>query len=73
MNERYNIHIKETVDPSWAAWFDGLSITTLPDNGSILSGSIIDQAALHGVLNKIRDLGLTLLAVYRVEEGDGDG
>jgi hypothetical protein len=73
MNEQYNIHIKETVDPSWSEWFDGLSITTLPNNESVLSGSIIDQAALHGVLNKIRDLGLTLLAVYRVEESDRTG
>lgn len=73
MNERYNIHIKETVDPSWAAWFDDLSITTLPNQESVLSGSIIDQAALHGVLNKIRDLGLTLLAVYRVEKSDRTG
>lgn len=70
MNEHYNIHIQETLDPSWSEWFDGLSITTLPNHESVLSGSIIDQAALHGLLNKIRDLGLTLLAVYRVEDGD---
>lgn len=73
MNEQYKIHIQEKVDPSWSEWFDGLSITTLPNNESVLSGSIIDQAALHGLLNKIRDLGLTLLAVYRVEDGDSNG
>ena len=73
MNEQYKIHIQETLDPSWSEWFDGLSITTLPNHESVLSGSIIDQAALHSVLNKIRDLGLTLLAVYRVEGSDGNG
>lgn len=68
MNERYTIHLKEKVDASWSAWFDGLSITPLPNDETLLSGSIIDQAALHGLLNKVRDLGLTLLAVYRVDD-----
>ncbi len=68
MNEHYEIHIKEKLDSSWSPWFDGLSITTLPNHESVLSGLITDQAALHGLLNKIRDLGLTLLAVYRVED-----
>lgn len=73
MNERYAIHIKEKVDASWSDWFDGLSITALPDDESLISGSIIDQAALHGLLNKVRDLGLTLLAVYRVDDSNAAG
>lgn len=50
----------------WAAWFDGLTVTLLPDGTTRLSGTVIDQAALHGALGKVRDLGLTLIAVQRV-------
>jgi len=73
MNERYEIRIKEKLDPSRSEWFDGLTITTLPSDESLLSGSIIDQAALHGLLNKVRDLGLTLIAVTRVANDQTKG
>jgi hypothetical protein len=59
----YRIRVASTLDESWSAWFDGLAITTLDNGDTLLSGSVRDQSALHGLLNKIRDLGLTLLCV----------
>jgi hypothetical protein len=59
----YQIRISGWLDPSWADWFDGLIIRHTEDGMTILIGPLPDQAALHGVLNKIRDLGLTLLTV----------
>lgn len=56
------------LDDRWSAWFDGLSITRLETGESILAGQLTDQAALHGVLTKVRDLGLALVAV-RCEVG----
>jgi hypothetical protein len=63
----YRITIKGHLDSEWSDWFDGLTIT-LADNGeTILTGPIVDQTALHGVLIKIRDLGLPLLSLNRTE------
>lgn len=59
---RYEIRLRGRLDPRWAAWFDGLTLTT-PDGTTVLSGPVTDQAALHGLLQKIRDLGLPLLSV----------
>lgn len=59
----YHIKIKGHLDPSWQDWFEGLSITRTDDEHTILSGVIADQAALHGVFKKIRNLGLTLVSV----------
>jgi hypothetical protein len=59
----YQIRIAGLLDPLWSDWFDGLAITYTANDTTILAGPLPDQAALHGVLNKIRDLGLTLLAV----------
>jgi hypothetical protein len=65
----YEIRIKGHLDDRWAAWFDGLTIT-LKDNGdTLLTGPVIDQAALHGLLKKVRDLGLPLVSVSPVEPG----
>jgi hypothetical protein len=62
----YQIVVKGYLDGSWSEWFDGL-IITLADNGeTILRGPIVDQTALHGVLIKIRDLGLPLLSLVRI-------
>ena len=59
----YQIRIKGHLGHQWTDWFEGLSIT-LEDNGeTLLTGPVIDQAALHGLLRKVRDLGLPLLAV----------
>ena len=63
--EAYQIVVKGHLDSEWSEWFDGLTIT-LGDNGeTVLSGPLADQTALHGVLMKIRDLGLPLLSLTR--------
>jgi hypothetical protein len=63
----YCITIKGHLDSEWSDWFDGLTIT-LADNGeTLLTGPIVDQTALHGVLIKIRDLGLPLLSLVRIK------
>lgn len=59
----YSITINGHLDACWQDWFDGLTITLTDDNNTILSGVIADQAALHGVLKKIRNMGLTLISV----------
>src|SRR5205085_8734402 len=58
---RYVIRVKGHLDPLWQAWFENLSITHERDGTTLLSGPIKDQAALYGILFKMRDLGLTLL------------
>ena len=60
---RYIIRVKGHLDPFWQAWFENLSITHEEDGTTLLSGLIKDQAALYGVLIKMRDLGLTLLSL----------
>ena len=60
---RYNIKIQGQLDDRWKAWFDDLDIILTRDGDTILNGVIIDQPALHGVLKKIRDMGLTLISV----------
>ena len=62
----YQIRIKGHLDSRWTDWFEGLAIA-LEDNGdTLLTGSIVDQAALHGLLKKVRDLGMPLISVNRV-------
>ncbi len=65
----YQIRLKEQLGQHWSSWFDGLAITIEANGETILTGEIIDQAALHGLLNKVRDLQLTLLAIYPLEDG----
>ena len=67
--EVYQIVVKGHLDSEWSDWFDGLTITLLDNGETILSGPIVDQTALHGVLIKIRDLGLPLLSLMRIETG----
>ena len=68
----YQIRIKGHLGREWTDWFGGLAIT-LEDNGeTLLTGSLIDQAALHGLLRKVRDLGVPLLSVSRVEPGQAE-
>jgi hypothetical protein len=62
----YEIRVKGKLDLRWSDWFDGFSITPVGDGETLLIGSVADQAALHGVLHKIRDLGLPLLSVQRL-------
>src|SRR5512144_583045 len=64
----YEIRIKDHLETYWFEWFKGWSITNLENGEVLLSGSKIDQSALHGALNKISNLNLTLLSVTRVSE-----
>ncbi len=65
----YRITIKGHLDREWSDWFDGLTITMVDNGETILTGPVVDQIALHGVLIKIRDLGLPLLSLTRTETG----
>ncbi len=67
----YEIRVKGNLDLRWSDWFDGFSITPVGDDETLLIGSVADQAALHGMLHKIRDLGLPLLSVQRLEDKEG--
>ena len=64
---RYEIRVKGHLNSRWAAWFDGLSLSAESDGTTIIHGSIADQAALHGLLQKVRDTGLPLVSVTCVE------
>ena len=64
---RYEIRLKGHLDTRWAAWFDGLSLIHASDGITIIHGPIADQAALHGLLQKVRDTGLPLVSVIRIE------
>jgi hypothetical protein len=63
---RYEIRLKGHLATRWAAWFDGLSLTHDSDGTTVIRGSIVDQAALHGLLQKVRDLGLPLVSVTQL-------
>jgi hypothetical protein len=68
----YQIRIKGHLGSQWADWFEGLTITLEEDGDTLLTGPVIDQAALHGLLKKVRDLGLPLVSVSPVEPGQAD-
>jgi hypothetical protein len=64
----YEIRVEGHIHQRWSDWFSGLTISCLPTGETILSGRLVDQAALHGVLMKIRDLRLVLVSVNRIEK-----
>jgi len=64
----YEIRVRGNLEPKWSDWFDGFAITSVADDETTLVGPVVDQAALHGMLHKIRDLGLPLLSVRWLEE-----
>lgn len=68
----YQIKLKGHLEESWADWFDGLTFILESDGTTTLTGEVIDQAALHGLLKKIRDLGLPLLSVNYLGAGKTD-
>ena len=69
----YQIRIKGQLDSQWMDWFEGLSITLEETGDTLLTGPVIDQAALHGLLKKVRDLGMPLISVCPVVPDQTDG
>jgi hypothetical protein len=69
----YEIRIKGRLDRRWAEWFEGMVITPEDDGETLLTGQVADQAALHGLLRKVRDLGLPLISVTRAQTDQTDG
>src|SRR5215210_5469680 len=69
----YEIRIKGHLSPHWIDWFGGLTLTLEDHGDTLLSGPVVDQAALYGLLRKVRDLGMPLLSVNRVEPGPEPG
>ena len=67
----YAIRVKGHLDPRWGAWFEGLALSQQSDGTTLMVGRIHDQAALHGVLQKVRDIGLVLLSVSDLKAGCG--
>jgi hypothetical protein len=66
--QHIEIRVKGRIDERWSDWFEGLTITHTDQDETILSGTVVDQAALYGLLAKLRDLGLPLLSVKQVED-----
>jgi hypothetical protein len=63
---RYELRVQGVLEPHWSAWFEGLRLTSDEPGQTTIAGPVVDQAALHGLLAKIRDLGLPLLSVRRL-------
>ncbi len=72
IGDSYEIKLKGHLDESWADWFDDMTFVHDVDGTTTLRGAIIDQAALHGLLKKIRDLGMPLLSVNLVDSEQGN-
>jgi hypothetical protein len=68
----YQIKIKGQLNSQWTDWFEGLKITLEENGDTVLTGPVVDQAALHGLLKKVRDLGMPLVSVSPVETGQTD-
>ena len=68
----YQIRIKGQLGRQWTDWFEGLTLTALDNGETLLTGPVVDQAALHGLLRKVRDLGVPLLSVSCVKPGEAE-
>ena len=68
--QNVKIRVKGQIDEHWSDWFDDLTVTHTDQNETVLTGPIVDQAALHGLLAKLRDLGLPIVSVNLSEEAD---
>jgi hypothetical protein len=66
---RYEIRVRGVLDRHWSGWFEGLQVSSDVPGQTLIAGPVVDQAALHGLLAKVRDLGLPLLSVQRVSPG----
>ena len=69
---QYEIRLKGHLAARWAAWFDGLSLRHESDGTTTIHGPVVDQATLHGLLTKVRDMGLPLVSVSRIENDQAD-
>jgi hypothetical protein len=65
----YEIRLKGLLDDRWAEWFEGLTITLEENGDTLLTGPVVDQAALHGLLKRVRDLGMQLISISPIEPG----
>ena len=72
-SSRYEIRIKGHLSSRWASRFDGMTLTARADGTTVIEGPVVDQAALHGLLNKVGDLGLPLLSVTRTDPATPTG
>ncbi len=64
----YEIRVEGLLDERWSSWFDGLEVRTIGENETLIVGQVADQAALHGLLSRVNDLGLVLISVRRIED-----
>ena len=67
--EIYEIHLRGHLDARWSSWFEDMTLTFTEDGDTVLTGPVGDQAALHGLLKKVRDLGIPLLSVCQIASG----
>jgi hypothetical protein len=64
---RFEIRLKGHLDPRWTSWFDGMAVSNVTDGTTVIRGYVVDQSALHGLLHKVRDIGLPLVSVVRID------
>jgi hypothetical protein len=69
---RYEVRLKGHLADRWSTWFDGLTLTRDSDGTTVITGDVVDQAALHGLLQKVRDTGLSLISVEHVDRDQHD-
>jgi hypothetical protein len=69
---RYEIRLGGRLDERWASWFDGMDVLDAGDGSTVLRGPVPDQAALHGLLQRVRDLGLPLISVTSIDPSEGE-
>lgn len=67
---QYEIRVEGHLPERWSAWFDGLAITSDDDGTTVIRGSVVDQAALHGVLQRLRDIGIPLISLTPIDGSD---
>lgn len=69
---QYEIRIQGHLSSRWSDWFDGFSVRTEADGTTVLTGTVVDQAALHGVLHRLRDVGIPLVSLVKIQDHEGN-